>query len=82
MWAVGTGATGTLRVNRKGLPKKLKDAEVEKGKVTVMHNDNLIAAKYHDRKIVYLLSTVETAIMTKTKKEKRFADGTREMVLC
>ena len=45
-----------------------------------MHNDNLIAAKYHDRKIVYLLSTVETAIMTKTKKEKRFADGTREAV--
>ena len=31
LWAVGTGATGTLRVNRKGLQKKLKDAEVEKG---------------------------------------------------
>ena len=36
-----------------------------------MHNDNLMAAKYHVRKIFYLLSTVETATMRNTGRERK-----------
>ncbi|XP_062615415.1 piggyBac transposable element-derived protein 4-like [Saccostrea cucullata] len=43
LFVLGCGATGTLRVNRKGIPQRIKDK------------------KYHDRKVVYLLSTIEEA---------------------
>ena len=71
LWSVRMGATGTRKANRKGLPKKLKDVKVDRGNLMVMHKENLMAAKYHDRKIVYLLSTVETATMRDTGRERR-----------
>ena len=69
--AVGISATGTCRVNRKGLPAKLKETKLAKGKICVMHNKSLLACKYSDRKIVYLLSTAETAVITPTGKKNR-----------
>ena len=62
------GATGTLRANRKGVPQALKDKRVDKGHVSTMKNENLIISKYHDRKIVYLMSTVEESKLVQTGK--------------
>ena len=63
LYDLEVGATGTLRPNRKGVPQLLKDKKVEKSNVCTMKNKNLIITKYHDRKIVYLMSTVENATL-------------------
>ena len=55
------GATGTLRANRKGVPQAIKDKHVDKNNTYTMKNRDLIITKYHDRKIVYLMSIVEKA---------------------
>lgn len=57
----GCRATGTLRANRKGVPRALKDKAVAKGDMSTMINDKLIITKFHDRKIVYLISTIDRA---------------------
>ncbi|XP_061188017.1 piggyBac transposable element-derived protein 4-like [Saccostrea echinata] len=61
LFVLGCGATGTLRVNRKGIPQRIKDKKVDKGDMFSMCNDELVLVKYHDRKVVYLLSTIEEA---------------------
>jgi len=62
LWVVGVGASGTLRANRKGVPQRIKDRTVEKGSTFTMHNDNLMLTKFHDRKVVHLLSTTDKAV--------------------
>ena len=65
---LGVGATGTLRANRKGVPQALKDKQVAKGETYTMKNRNLMITKYHDRKVVHLISTVEAAAPTPSGK--------------
>ena len=57
---VGTGAAGTLRLNRIGVPKEMKDAKLkEKGDRKVMcYKDELCMLKIYDRKVFTLLSSV------------------------
>ena len=63
LYDLEVGATGTLCPIRKGVPQLLKDKKVEKSNVCTMKNKNLIITKYHDRKIVYLMSTIENATL-------------------
>ena len=56
--SLGVGATGTLRPNRRGVPEAVKLANPPKGQSVVYHKDQLVLMKFHDRKIVHLLSTV------------------------
>ena len=57
---VGTGAVGTLRLNRIGVPKEMKDAKLkEKGDRKVMcYKDELCMLKIYGRKVVTLLPSV------------------------
>ena len=60
LWDLGVGASGTLRANRKGVPQIAKDKILrEKGETYFMHNKHLLLVKYNDKKVVYLLSTVD-----------------------
>jgi len=78
LWQIGIAATGTMRVNRKGLPRRMKEKKLLKGETMVMHNDGLMALKFHDRKVVYLLSTTETATMIDTGKRTK-EGGTKKL---
>ena len=40
----------------------MKDKKVDKGDTYSMHNDKLLLTKFHDRKVVHLLSTVDKAV--------------------
>lgn len=79
LWQCGVGATGTLKANRKGIPEIITDAECKKkGDTAVAHNKQLMIMKYHDRKIVHLLSTVEKAAFVDTQKTRRRRNGEEE----
>ena len=60
----GTDCTGTLRPNRQGTPRSIQDVRVGKGNTHIMHAKvnakTLQLVKYHDRSIVYLLSSLGT----------------------
>ena len=63
-----TGAVGTLRLNRKGIPDQVKREKLpNKGdKCSMSYNDEMTVTKVHDRKIVTFLSTVYNADLVDT----------------
>ena len=63
-----TGATGTCKQNRLGLPKTFKTSKVKnKGDMHVLtYGNEMKAVKIFDHKPVALLSTVSTEEMTRT----------------
>ena len=65
----GTNTTGTVRVNRKGIPKRVKEAKVkQKGEKITMSNGPYTVTKLHDSKVVTLLSTVHSSKSVATGK--------------
>lgn len=62
LWVLGTGATGTVRPYRKGVPEKLKKISLSnRGDTASAHYGPLSCLKYQDSKTVYLLSTTESS---------------------
>lgn len=56
-----THLVGTIRKNRKGLPKTVVDAKLKKGEITAKQNHNkVVVMKWHDKRDVLLLSTKHT----------------------
>jgi hypothetical protein len=53
-----TGACGTVKPNRKGMPVF---EQVEKGQCSAVHDDNLLTLKWSDKRYVHMLTTVFTA---------------------
>ena len=69
LWICGIGATGTLRSNRQGIPQMIKDAPCkEKGSTFSAHNKHMLIMKYHDRKVVHMITTTEKAAFMDTDK--------------
>jgi hypothetical protein len=60
-----TGACGTVKPNRKGMPVF---EQVEKGQCSAVHDDNLLALKWSDKRYVHMLTTVFTANQKDTGK--------------
>lgn len=62
LWVWGTGATGTVRPYRKGVPVKLKKISLSnRGDTASAHYGPLSCLKYQDAKTVYFLSTIESS---------------------
>jgi len=64
-----TGACGTIRKNRKGLPNL--SSKIPKGERIYLHNNFLLAMKYHDKREVFMLSSVHSPEMQETGKYDR-----------
>ncbi len=75
-----TGACGTVRRTRAGLPKFL--AKLRKGEQTFEHTNVLLAVKWHDKRDVYILSTIHTPDMVVTEKIDRTTNKPIEKLLC
>jgi hypothetical protein len=58
----GTNACGTVRKNRKGLPKL--DKKLDKGQVESRHTDNMV--KWKDKRELCMLTTLHTDSMKQT----------------
>jgi len=61
-----TGACGTVRPNRKEMPKFTK--KLKKGEIDCFHSDELLALTWHDKRDVRMLSTVHTPVIVETNK--------------
>ena len=62
LWRLGLGATGTVRSNRKGVPQLIKGMRVpRKGDIAVANCGTLSITKYHDSKVVLMLTTVSSS---------------------
>ena len=61
-----TGACGTVRPNRKGMPRF--KGKMSKGDVEHFNNGQLLATKWHDKRDVHILSSVHSGTMVPTGK--------------
>ena len=67
-----THLIGTLRSNRKGLPKQVTSCKLKKGEVSAMENGSgIVALKWHDKRDVLILSTKHDDTMSQTGKKNR-----------
>ncbi|XP_040072194.1 piggyBac transposable element-derived protein 4-like [Ixodes scapularis] len=64
-----TNACGTVRQNRKGLPKFKK--KMRRGEVESFHTDTLLALKWFDKREVHLLTSMHEAHLEDTGKVDR-----------
>lgn len=74
-----TNAIGTVRHNRKNMPKELTELKLKKGEHDTRSSRGILALKWSDRKDVYLLSTKHmNAQMTDTGKKTIHRGGRSE----
>lgn len=64
----GTDCVGTLKINRKGVPRAVKDAKLKKGELIAQHSGSVTVMKWHDKRNVVMISTYHD---TEMKTEKR-----------
>lgn len=62
-----TLCAGTLRVSRQGVPLAVKNAKLARNEMVFRRRDNLLAMKWHDKKVVAFLSSAHTAQMVDGK---------------
>ena len=69
---LGFGACGTVRVNRRGVPKELTTTKLAKGEVlTAQTEDGTLALKWMDKRPVTLLSTIhDDTMVTKVRRTR------------
>ena len=60
-----TDSYGTVRVNRKDVPKEMQSSKLRKGDIIAFQRGKLIAMKWKDKKDVHLLSTIHNIEMSK-----------------
>nr|BAF82021.1 piggyBac transposase Uribo1 [Xenopus borealis] len=58
LYWLDTPACGTVRQNRKGLPKELVQKKLKRGEVHALRSDELLALKFADTKPVCMLTTI------------------------
>lgn len=68
-----TGACGTVRKNRKGMPTEIRGAglPLRRGEMATFTRGALAAMKWRDRRDVHMLTTVHTTEMTATGRTDR-----------
>jgi hypothetical protein len=58
-----TDAVGTVRSNRKGLPRDIMGKKLKKGEVAVSFRRKLMAPKWKDKRHVCMLSSIHSEEM-------------------
>ena len=68
---LNTCICGTMRANRVGIPSVLKNMDVAKGKYAYRRKGNVLVLKLHDKKVIFLLSTLHNTEQVVTRKRTR-----------
>lgn len=70
-----THTVGTLRQNRKGLPKEVTTAKIKKGDIIGKENEKgIVVLKWKDKREVHLLSTYHNLDIVSTGKKNRIGE--------
>lgn len=78
----GIGACGTVREDRKGMPKKQFKAKMKKGEVKkAMLEGNVQAIKWMDKRPVRILTSIHDTSMVPKRRRSRLAPGGTEEVM-
>ncbi|KAI2644801.1 PiggyBac transposable element-derived protein 4 [Labeo rohita] len=78
--SLGTGACGTVRPNRKGMPTFTK--KMTKGEVDFRENGSQLAVKWHDKRDVHVLTTVHPTGMAATGKTDHITGQPKMKPVC
>ena len=65
-----TVACGTVRANRKGLPKALGKAKLKSGESCFRRKNEMLALRWCDKRAVYMISTMHCAVEVHTGKRE------------
>ncbi|XP_068111048.1 piggyBac transposable element-derived protein 4-like [Hyperolius riggenbachi] len=73
LFSVQTGACGTVRANRKGLPPQVVNKKLCRGESYALRSEELLAIKFHDKREVMMLSTIHTeaTVLATSRTEQR-----------
>jgi hypothetical protein len=64
----GTVCVGTLKINRKGVPKTIKNAKLKKAEIVAQHSGPATVMKWRDKwNMVMIFTFHSTEFKTKTK---------------
>jgi hypothetical protein len=67
----GTDCVGTLKINRKGVPKAIRDAKLKQGEIIAQHSGPVTVMKWRDKRNVLMISTYhDTKMESYTKRGK------------
>ena len=78
----GLGACGTVREDRRGMPKELFKPKMKKGEVkTAMLDGKVQAIKWMDKRAVRVLTTIHDTSMVPKRRRSRLAPGGTEEVM-
>ena len=69
-----TFSAGTCRINRKAVPKAMKDIKLKMGEVCFRRSDTILALKWFDKRAVLILSTIHEAVEITTGKKDRYGN--------
>jgi hypothetical protein len=68
----GADCVGTLKINRKGVPKAIKDAKLKHGEIIAQHSGPVTVMKWRDKRNVLMISTYhDTKMKSYTKRGKK-----------
>lgn len=67
-----TNVCGTARINRKGMPPKLKSHLLQKGEAVIFSTKEIAAIKWKDKKDVVMLTTMHDLNFAETGKRSRY----------
>jgi len=78
---VGFEACGTVRINRRGMPKQVTAAKLKKGEMTSSEVKKcMLALKWQDKRPVNMLSTIhDNSRVTKRRRKQLAAGGIEEV---
>ena len=65
---LGFGSCGTVRIDRRNIPAKFKEAAPKKGEIATYHDGELLGLKWKDKRLVCILSTIrDDSMVTKQR---------------
>ena len=74
----GFGSCGTVRTNRRGIPKTFREKKLKKGEVTTYNDGQILGLKWMDKRPVAVLTTIhDNSMMTITRRTRSSEQGTQ-----
>jgi len=77
---LGFGSCGTVRIDRRNIPAKFKEAAPKKGEIATYHDGELLGLKWKDKRLVCMLSTIHDDSMVTKQRCTRLVSGGVETI--